>query len=154
MGEDLQPSRSFIILTDDETKDWKKLYTKCEEASWSLKSELKKYQSLGKSRARNRDGVRFDRRALTKLTDTLHRRLRILLAFLFTISCCSRDNFDDKFAILVEKIDKMAEQARKGNSTIRSSATMRTSAGDSQEVWEDIRARLKDKLLLRNTRYL
>jgi len=55
---------------------------------------------------------------------------------------------------LVEKIDKMAEQARKGNSTIRSSATMRTSAGDSQEVWEDIRARLKDKLLLRNTRYL
>jgi len=142
VGEDLQPSRSFITLTDDETKDWKKLYTKCEDARRSLKSELKKYQSLGKSRARNRDRVSFDRRALTKLTDRLHRRLQILLAFLFAIGCCSRDKFDDKFSILVEKIDKMAEQARKGNSTIRSSTTVRTSASDNQEVWEDIRAGL------------
>lgn len=138
------PNSKFMTSPED-AEGWQAVSGKCNRVLSELQGVLDKYESVGKSRRRNWEGIKRDwdrlrmgSRSFEELHRDLTKAITGLTAYLSVIGVSSQIRLENSaFPQMIEKIDAIAEQMRKGNSTIYSTFT--AYAEDDLQVWREFR---------------
>ena len=138
---EVQAPNSLITRNAKDFGGWKTLYKSCHTLVVELEEVLDKYKSLGTNRRKNWDRIRLGNRNLDGLGKRLVGKTASLSAYISVLGISSQGRVEnDVFPELLQKIDHMAAQMRRGNSSIRSALT--TYEDDDKAVWRDFRREL------------
>ena len=136
-----QAPNSLISHDAEDFGGWKTLYKSCHTLVVELEEVLDKYKSLGTNRRKNWDRIRLGNRNLDDLNKRLVGKMTSLSAYISVLGISSQGRVESEvFPELLQKIDHMAAQMRKGNSSIRSVLT--TYEDDDKAVWREFRREL------------
>ena len=136
-----QAPNSLIARNAEDFGGWQTLYKSCSTLVIELEEVLDKYKSLGTSRRKNWDRIRLGNRNLDGLSKRLVRKTASLSAYISVLGISSQGRVENEvFPELLQKIDHIATQMRKGNSSI--SSTLATYEDDNKEVWREFRKEL------------
>ena len=136
-----QAPNSLISRNTEDFGGWETLYKSCYTLVVELEEVLDKYKSLGTDRRKNWDRIRLGNRKLDDLNGRLARKTASLSAYISVLGISSQGRVENEvFPELLQKIDRMATQMRRGNSSIRSALT--TYENDDKVVWREFRREL------------
>ncbi|OCK87467.1 TPR-like protein [Cenococcum geophilum 1.58] len=136
-----QAPNSLICRNTEDFGGWKTLYESCHTLVVELEEVLDKHKSLGTNRRKNWDRIQLGNRNLDDLNKRLVGKTTSLSAYISVLGISSQGRVENGvFPELLQKIDHMAAQMRKGNSSIRSVLT--TYEGDDKAVWREFRREL------------
>ena len=136
-----QAPNSLISHNAEDFGGWKTLYKSCHTLVVELEEVLDKYKSLGTNHRKNWDRIRLGNRNLDGLNGRLVRKTASLSAYISVLGISSQGRVENEvFPELLRKIDHMATQMRRGNSSIRSALT--TYENDDKVVWREFRREL------------
>ena len=136
-----QAPNSLIARNAEDFGGWRTLRESCHTLVVELEEVLDKYKSLGTNRRKNWDRIRLGNRNLDDLNKRLVRKTTSLSAYISVLGISSQGRVENEvFPELLQKIDHMAAQMRKGNSSIRSALT--TYKDDDKAVWREFRREL------------
>ena len=136
-----QAPNSLIARNTEDFGGWETLYKSCHTLVVELEEVLDKYKSLGTNRRKNWDRIRLGNRNLDGLNGRLVRKTASLSAYISVLGISSQARVENEvFPELLQKIDHMATQMRRGNSSIRSVLT--TYEDDDKAIWREFRREL------------
>jgi hypothetical protein len=136
-----QAPNSLIARDAEDFGGWKTLYESCHTLVVELEEVLDKYKSLSTNRRKNWDRIRLGNRNLDGLNKRLVGKTTSLSAYISVLGISSQGRVENEiFPELLQKIDHMATQMRRRNSSIRS--TLTTYEGDDKAVWREFRREL------------
>ena len=137
METEAKAPNSLFTRNADDVRGWKSLSKGCRNVVMELEAILDKYRSLSTNRRRNWDRIRLGNKNLDSLGQELVKRTASLAAFASIVGVSSQARVENEvFPELVQKIDDIAEQVRKGNASVN---TMTTYANDDKGVWREFR---------------
>ena len=136
-----QAPNSLISRNAEDFGGWKTLYKSCHTLVVELEEVLDKYKSLGTNRRKNWDRIRLGNRNLDDLSKRLVGKTASLSAYISVLGISSQGRVENEvFPELLQKIDHMATQMRRGNSSIGTVLT--TYDNDDKAVWREFRREL------------
>jgi hypothetical protein len=136
-----QAPNSLIARNAEDFSGWEILYKSCYTVVVELEEVLNKYKSLGTNRRKNWDRIRLGNRNLDGLNRRLIRKTTSLSAYISVLGISSQGRVENEvFPELLQKIDHMAAQMRKWNSSI--STVLTTYDNDDKAVWREFRREL------------
>ena len=136
-----QAPNSLIAYNAEDFGGWKTLYKSCHTLIVELEEVLNKYKSLGTNRRKNWDRIRLGNRNLDGLSKRLVGKTASLSAYISVLGISSQGRVENEvFPELLQKIDHIAAQMRKGNSSIGTVLT--TYDNDNKAVWREFRREL------------
>jgi hypothetical protein len=152
-AEARSPTSIFASSTDD-LRGWESLSQGCHTTVTELHRILTKYKSLSTSRKSNWERIRMGTENMDKLARDLTKKTASMGAYLTVLGISSHGRVENSqrrvedsqarieqevFPELLKRIDDLAAQMRKGNSTIKSSTTWTTYDGDDKGLWREFR---------------
>jgi len=136
-----QAPNSLIARNTEDFGGWKTLYESCYTLVVELEEVLDKYKSLGTNRLKNWDRIRLGNRNLDGLSKRLVGKTTSLSAYISVLGISSQARVENEvLPELLQKVDHIATQMRRGNSSIRSALT--SYEDDDKAVWREFRREL------------
>jgi hypothetical protein len=138
-----QAPNSIFTKSPEDLQGWAKVSGDCRSVVTELKEIVSKYKSLGTSRRRNWDRIRMSHTNLDTINRELVKKTTSISAYLSILGLSSQGRVENELLPeLLRRIDSVAAQMKKGNSTIRSTMTMTTCDGDDKALWREFRCDL------------
>jgi hypothetical protein len=135
-----QAPNSIFTKSPEDLQGWETVSGDCRSVVTELKEIVSKYKSLGTSRRRNWDRIRMSHTDLDNINSQLVKSTTSISAYLSILGLSSQGRVENELLPeLLRRIDNVAAQVRKGNSTIRSTMTMSTCDGDDKTLWREFR---------------
>lgn len=129
---------SLLARNPADVKGWTTLSESCRSTVVELEGVLSKYKSLSTNRRKNWDKIRMGNEDVNGLGIKLAQRVSSLAAFLSVIGISSQGRLENEaFPQLLQKIDHLAAQIRKGNGTVSTAWT--EYEDDDKATWREVR---------------
>lgn len=137
---EVQSPNSIFSKSEDDLRGWQTVSADCSAIVTELEEIISKYKSLSTSKRRNWDRIRMAGSNLDSIHRELVKKITSISAYLSVLGLSSQGRVENELLPeLLRKIDHVAAQMRKGNSTIRSTMTMTTVDCDEKSLWREFR---------------
>jgi tetratricopeptide (TPR) repeat protein len=135
---EVEAPNSLFAQHPDDIRGWETISKSCRSVVKELEDIVKKYKSLSTSRRKNWDKIRMGNENLDDLNAQLVKRIASLAAFASVLGISSQGRLENEaFPKLLQKVDGIAAQLRKGNGTV--STALSAYENDDKQVWREFR---------------